>query len=430
MRKKYFYIIAIVLVFAIFYKLNPTRTKETYLKYLSKQKFYSKLKNISSWVNNQIEKDLIFAKENKITLDALDETYRAMRENFPEAKNEFIRYRIVNNTLYHFFPEKRASKKEGTLEKALKTLLCLRKIEDVDFIFCNIDGLPSAKNTDGVLFYYEDKRDFYLVKDEKLQAPIFTRAKHQNVKEGILLPDYFVLSELWLKMQKEVLALNDKYLWQDKKDLAFWRGASSKTPRFKLCEMSLSNKDLVDAGFVDELNERKIQELKKWNKLDNYSSLQRPYANLQEQLNYKYLPVLDGIMCTYPGYYWRLLSNSIVFKQASDELQWFYLALVPYEHYIPIKKDISDLISQIKWAQKNDDKCKKIIKNATDFILDNLMIEDAYVYLYEVLQNYAKYQDFDTKDLRKDLKKDKRWIAISNRKKANKILKKQKYDFF
>jgi hypothetical protein len=75
---------------------------------------------------------------------------------------------------------------------------------------------------------------------------------------------------------------------------------------------------------------------------------------------------------------------------------------------------------------QNDDKCRTIAKNASDFVMQNLMIEDVYVYLYKVLAEYSKYQDFSKKDLVKDLKKDKNWVAISNRRKANGILKKRK----
>lgn len=420
-----------IIFLIMFYRPNPVRTKETYLKILSKKKFYSKLKKVPLWMEKQIEEDLSFVKKNKVIQAALKKTHSVMKRNFPEARSEFIRYRIVDNTLYQFFSKKeKVSKKEGVFEKALKTLLRLKKLPDMDFIFSNIDGLPSVKNLDGCLFYYENRRDFYLVKNKDLQAAIFTRARSKDVKEGILLPDYFVLSELWPRMQKEILYLNSQSLWKQKKELLFWRGASSKTLRFKLCEMSLKHENLIDAGFSEMVDERKIKELKSWNRFDDYLSFQRPFATLQKQLSYKYLPVLDGVMCTYPGYQWRLLSNSIVFKQKSDEVQWFYLALKPYEHYIPIKEDMSDLIDKINWAKSNDEKCKDITKKATEFVLTDLMIEDGYVYLFKVLQNYAKYQNFDKNQLKPDLIKDKRWVSISNRKKANKFLKKQNYEFF
>ena len=33
---------------------------------------------------------------------------------------------------------------------------------------------------------------------------------------------------------------------------------------------------------------------------------------------------------------------------------------IPWEHYVPVKKDMSDLIEKIKWCQENDDKAKEI----------------------------------------------------------------------
>ena len=38
-----------------------------------------------------------------------------------------------------------------------------------------------------------------------------------------------------------------------------------------------------------------------------------------------------------------------------------------YEHYIPIKEDLSDLAEKIKWCKNNDDKCKKIAINSKKF---------------------------------------------------------------
>jgi len=418
-----------LVVFLILSKSNPNRKKETYFRYLSKDKFLSKLQNSSYlWMDKQIDSDLEFLKDHKVTQKALEETFFTMKKKFIETKRDFYRYRIINNELFLFFDSDDFffTKKEDAFEKAIKTLLRLKKIPDVDFVFSNIDGLSTAKRENDILFYYENRRDFYLTEDRNLQAPIFTRAKNKNVKEGILVPDYVVLSELWPKLIKEILELNDKNSWQEKINKVYWRGASSKLCRFKLCEASIKNKKIIDAGFAEEVNQRKIDELKRWNKYDSYFQYQKSYSTYQEQLNYKYLPVLDGVMCTYPGYQWRLLSNSLAFKQNSSEIQWFYGALVPYVHYLPIKEDFSDIVEQINWAQIHDEKCKKISQNATEFVLNNLMIEDAYFYLYKLFLKYSKYQNFDKNFLKINTKKDPRWISISNRKKANKILKKRK----
>ena len=430
MKRKYYLVLIFVIALTASIGIknkNPNRSRETYIKILSKDNFFSRLQNAPLWMTEQIDEDLEYPRLNKVSLNALTKTYWNMKKRFHETKQDFIRYRIVDNTLYQYFPEdEKFTKKEEAFEKALKTVLKLKKLPVIDFVFSNIDGLPSNKDQKDKSFYYENKKGFYLVDDNKYQAPIFTRAKGSDVKVGILIPDYYVLSELWPKMQKEVLKLNTEIDWDKKINCFHWRGASSKLFRFKLCELSLNHSDIVDAGFVEKMDDRKIRELKFWNKYDVYQKLKKNYASLEEQIHNKYLPVLDGVMCTYPGFHWRLLSNSVVLKQESIEKQWFYRALKPYEHYVPIKYDMSDLFHQITWAMQNDDKCKKIAKNASDFVMQNLMIEDVYVYLYKVLTEYSKYQAFDKKDLIKDLKQDKNWIAISNRRKANEILKKRK----
>jgi hypothetical protein len=100
-------------------------------------------------------------------------------------------------------------------------------------------------------------------------------------------------------------------------------------------------------------------------------------------------------MCTFPGYQWRLLSGSLSFKQESDEIQYFYSALKPYEHYIPLRRDVKDLLEKIRWAKKHDEECKEIAENARAFALQNLMPNQIYAYLYWTLERYASLQDFD-----------------------------------
>ena len=125
---------------------------------------------------------------------------------------------------------------------------------------------------------------------------------------------------------------------------------------------------------------------------------------------------MDGHMCTYPGYQWRLLSNSVSFKQESNQIQWFYSALKPYEHFIPLKNDISDLKERIEWASSNDEKVKNISSNAQNFAINNLLIQDNYYYLYLVLKNYAQAEDIDFKKLKKSTKSDPNWKCIQYRK--------------
>ena len=51
-----------------------------------------------------------------------------------------------------------------------------------------------------------------------------------------------------------------------------------------------------------------------------------------------------------------IAGDSVVLKQDSKYYEYFYKQLRPYEHYIPIKSDLSDLLMQIEWAKNNDNK--------------------------------------------------------------------------
>ncbi len=40
--------------------------------------------------------------------------------------------------------------------------------------------------------------------------------------------------------------------------------------------------------------------------------------------------------------------------------QWYYDRLRPWEHYVPIAADLSDLLQQIEWARTHDEECRRI----------------------------------------------------------------------
>lgn len=76
----------------------------------------------------------------------------------------------------------------------------------------------------------------------------------------------------------------------------------------------------------------------------------------------------------------------MVFKQNSPFYEHFYKNLVANEHYIPFKRDLSDLVEKVKWALANDKKAQKISQNAQQFARDNLMPADILCYHVKLLQ--------------------------------------------
>lgn len=415
MKKKWFrfFVLLIFLasVFPALHKALPiVRDKECYRSFFPAAKFLKKMQfTAPAWMEEQLASDLAPFQEKGIDLASLESTLHPALH----------RYRIFENKLYKYVPEGgRLSSRDNAFEKSLKTLLLYVEVPNVDFLFCPMDGLPES---------YMPK-DFYL---SEIQAPVFAKARIHSAPYIVLIPDQFSLSEEWFYVSQEISALNEEVLWDEKKDVAIWRGGLTdvgapnganlvtfrECPRYKICKMSADLPEVIDAGLQWSDNEELDQILHRERVMKNGSSK-------KEHLTCKYLPVLDGHMCTYPGFQWRLLSNSLCLKQKSDQEQWFYAALKPYEHYVPIENDMSDLSQKIEWAKAHENEVKQIISHAQQFAQNHLMIEDDYFYLHLALSEYAKLQkiDWDT------LEMDERWKCIQYRKRLD--LQKSMQRFF
>ena len=385
--------------------------QESFISFFPKDAFYRKLASpIPDWMKKQIRKDLSPFENFPITIPRLDATFEKTYN--PKSPDSFRRYCIFNNELYRYSPDKKnLSSKNSPFEKALKTLLYYTQVPNCEFLLCTLDGLVEP---------YMDP-NFYKTRKLEDQAPIFAQAKRKEpfTQFIVLIPDQFSLSRTWHSDIQAVEKAIPLVPWEVKKEFLTWRGGFTDTgvpqersdfsleasSRYKLCLLSQKHVDLIDSGFTGAGCKLVADSIKKQN-------LTRPFLLKEEQLKAKYLPVLDGHMCTYPGFQWRLLSNSVAFKQDSDQIQWFYEALQPYIHYVPIKNDLSDLVEKLNWAKKEDFFMQKIAKNSREFALENLLLEDNYLYLYHLLQAYAKLQKMDFTHIQKD----PQWIGIQYRK--------------
>lgn len=92
---------------------------------------------------------------------------------------------------------------------------------------------------------------------------------------------------------------------------------------------------------------------------------------------------IDGTVAAYRFPY-LLAGDSLVFKQKSKYYEFFYKALTPGLHYVPVKSDLSDLVEKIMWAKEHDEEGLKIAKSARQFVRDNLLPHDILCY-YTVL---------------------------------------------
>jgi hypothetical protein len=105
------------------------------------------------------------------------------------------------------------------------------------------------------------------------------------------------------------------------------------------------------------------------------------YLNFDEVSKYKYQLDIGGESgTTWGSLRWKMCSGNLVFKVNTWSQDWWHNTIQPWEHYIPIKEDLSDLKSNYDWAEQHPDEVATIINRAViickrtvqpDYIRDN-----------------------------------------------------------
>lgn len=85
-----------------------------------------------------------------------------------------------------------------------------------------------------------------------------------------------------------------------------------------------------------------------------------------------------------------LAGGSLIFKPESKYFEHFYNELKPYEHYVPVKSDLSNLVQKVKWAHENDNKAKEIAKNAQNFANKQISPLEVFCYHAHLLNEFTK----------------------------------------
>ncbi|KXJ06225.1 KDEL motif-containing protein 1, partial [Exaiptasia diaphana] len=106
---------------------------------------------------------------------------------------------------------------------------------------------------------------------------------------------------------------------------------------------------------------------------------------------WKYQINIDGTVAAYRFPY-LIAGDAVVFKQDSNYYEHFYKELKPWVHYIPFKRDLSDIEDKLNWAIHNDQKAQKIAQQAQQFARENLQARDVFCYHWVLFKEYARRQ--------------------------------------
>ncbi|XP_060591882.1 protein O-glucosyltransferase 2-like [Ruditapes philippinarum] len=323
------------------------------------QQWYSNMKCPASY--KQIKNDLSLFKDVDLEKTAAE---TIQRFNISTA-HSLCYYKIIDNKIYRKTYGQHVGFKMFS-DAILLSLTKKVKLPDLEF-FVNLGDWPleKRKRTDNPL-------------------PIFSWCGSDESLD-IVMPTYD-LTEATLEMlgrqSLDVFSVMGKSptRWENKTEIGFWRGRDSRQERLDLVVMSRKNPDLLHAKmtrmFFFKHDEEKYGEL-----VNNI-----PFFDF---FKYKYQVNIDGTVAAYRLPY-LLAGDSVVLKQDSFYYEHFYKDLKPYVHYIPFKRDLSDLLEKIKWAKENDEKVHEIARNAQNYVLENLLPKDIFCYHVKLFETYSK----------------------------------------
>ncbi len=333
--------------------------------------------NTEPWIDQIVRREFALYTKTGISEDIIEFSWKKLRK-----KPEFHRYKIIQGQIYG---------QPSRIKRLLELLAKTGPVPNVDFIY-----------------YYEDriKKSFVDRKKKECAAPIFVSAKDNTLKHFILFSDWLYdptdETSGWNAAIQDIS--ENQVPWESRKEVLFWRGSPYDGKHFQMYDFN--NWKTIPRGtlvYQSQLHSNLIDA--KFSKYPDKCIAQNPlrcrrelgaadFQSIPNQLQFKYHILIDGVTCTFPGTQWKLLSGSVPFKQDSPDIMYFYPDLIAWEHYIPVRNDLSDLLDKINWARSHDSEARKIANNARAFALQRLMPQHILEYCRAVLFQYASLQNF------------------------------------
>ena len=154
-----------------------------------------------------------------------------------------------------------------------------------------------------------------------------------------------------------------------------WIGCFTNSTRRRLFEIGNLNKDLFEIHHMDWIR-------------NNPKLLKGTQYISTPDLVKKYSILIDAGAGGYSGRVKHLLwSHRPLLLVDRTHKEYFYEYLIEWEHYIPVKSDLSDLIEKTQWCLTNYESAKTIAENAYNFSKKYLTREACYEQWNKILKN-------------------------------------------
>lgn len=182
----------------------------------------------------------------------------------------------------------------------------------------------------------------------------------------------------------------EKIPWVKKKSIAFFRGSRTHIERDPLVLLSREDPSIADAAYTKN-------QAWKSNK-DTLSEAPAEEVSLEDHCKYKYLFNFRGVAASFRFKY-LFLCQSLVFNVGNEWVEFFYPALKPWVHYVPIKAGAKkhEIRNILNFFKNHDGLAQEIAKRGRDVIWEHLRNRDVLCYWKLLLKSYAKLLKFKPK---------------------------------
>lgn len=164
--------------------------------------------------------------------------------------------------------------------------------------------------------------------------------------------------------------------WADRHDKIVWRGALNNTGHFNLDPAFMSHPGVMQRLRMaqhcrdTQIDFRFVQMRGNiYNTVLQKAGLIGDFIPATDWGSAKFAVDIDGFTNAWSNFLQRLKLGCCILKVDSQFgfRQWYYDQIRPWEHYVPIKADLSDLHQQIDWVRSNDAQAAEIAANAQRF---------------------------------------------------------------
>ena len=257
--------------------------------------------------------------------------------------------------------------------------------------FLNDVSQSKSLNKNGIVFFITEDdssipsplAEYFL----SMNTPFLSHSHSLPLSNVVLSPDFhFIASKGFFELRKSML--KEKLKFTQRSRSVFWRGSTTGRGcdlnlRVQMCNIAsiLSWCDMKISSTVQECAGRDL------------GSVNGDRASEVEWIRHRGIVDIDGNVNAW-GLFWRLVSGSVVFKIDSDFVSPYSKDLVPWQHYIPVFKNLSNIANVTKM----------IIESENDSLLENISLNafslvNQYTYDSEVRRVASELQKFFLSDI-------------------------------